>query len=113
MSNQKPGNIPGKPEESIPGALLLDGLLQSFLLGTIVNQAYKYWLSSKATRKSRWKASLGFVDGRASFGDGLTKGLRGEDNTGAEEESDGRWKRGFVFLVIFLSMWVLSVLWCG
>lgn len=38
-------NIPGNPTEP-PGAILMDGLLQSFLLGTIVNQAFKYWLDS-------------------------------------------------------------------
>ncbi|KAH9482788.1 hypothetical protein JR316_0004888 [Psilocybe cubensis] len=36
--------IPGKPVEDLPGPILLDGLLQSFLLGTIVNQAFKYLL---------------------------------------------------------------------
>ena len=38
-------SIPGNPTEP-PGAILIDGLLQSFLLGTIVNQAFKYWLDS-------------------------------------------------------------------
>lgn len=37
-------DIPGKPIEDLPGPILLDGLLQSFLLGTIVNQAFKYML---------------------------------------------------------------------
>ena len=38
-------SIPVNPTEP-PGAILMDGLLQSFLLGTIVNQAFKYWLDS-------------------------------------------------------------------
>lgn len=29
--------------EDLPGALLLDGLLQAFLLGTLVSQVVKYW----------------------------------------------------------------------
>lgn len=36
--------IPGKPVENLPGPILLDGFFQSFLLGTIVNQAFKYIL---------------------------------------------------------------------
>ena len=39
-------NIPGNSTEP-PRAILMDGLLQSFLLGTIVNQAFKYWLESR------------------------------------------------------------------
>ena len=39
-------NVPGNSAEP-PGAILMDGLLQSFLLGTIVNQAFKYWLDSR------------------------------------------------------------------
>jgi hypothetical protein len=35
------------PTEELPGAILMDGLLQSFLLGTIVNQAFKYWMDSR------------------------------------------------------------------
>jgi hypothetical protein len=34
--------LPGKPYEDLPGPILLDGFLQSFLLGTIVTQAFKY-----------------------------------------------------------------------
>lgn len=33
----------GEPVEDLPGALLLDGLLQAFLLGTLVSQVVKYW----------------------------------------------------------------------
>lgn len=35
------------PAEELPGAILMDGLVQSFLLGTIVNQAFKYWMDSR------------------------------------------------------------------
>lgn len=35
--------ISGEPVEDLPGALLLDGLLQAFLLGTLVSQVVKYW----------------------------------------------------------------------
>lgn len=40
-------NVPEKPVEELLGAILIDGLLQSFLLGTIVNQAFKYWMDSQ------------------------------------------------------------------
>ena len=36
----------GEPMDVPPGPILLGGLLQSFLLGTIVNQAFKYWMDS-------------------------------------------------------------------
>lgn len=45
--------IAGKPTESLPGPILLDGLLQSFLLGTIVNQAFKYWIDSRDDSKMK------------------------------------------------------------
>ncbi|KAF9478173.1 hypothetical protein BDN70DRAFT_65061 [Pholiota conissans] len=51
--------IPGKPVESLPGPILLDGLLQSFLLGTIVNQAFKYLLDY---RDDSWRKRI-FVVG--------------------------------------------------
>ncbi|PPQ65584.1 hypothetical protein CVT26_000533 [Gymnopilus dilepis] len=44
--------IPGKPAENLPGPILLDGFFQSFLLGTIVNQAFKYILDY---RDDSWK----------------------------------------------------------
>ena len=44
--------LPGKPYEDLPGPILLDGLLQSFLLGTIVNQAFKYLMDY---RDDSWK----------------------------------------------------------
>ncbi|KAF8974163.1 hypothetical protein BDZ97DRAFT_355 [Flammula alnicola] len=47
--------IPGKPAEDLPGAILLDGLLQSFLLGTIVNQAFKYLMDY---RDDSWRKRL-------------------------------------------------------
>jgi hypothetical protein len=51
--------LPGKPFEDLPGPILLDGLLQSFLLGTIVNQAFKYLMDY---RDDSWK-KRGFVIG--------------------------------------------------
>ncbi|KDR83892.1 hypothetical protein GALMADRAFT_683195 [Galerina marginata CBS 339.88] len=51
--------IPGKPDESLPGPILLDGFFQSFLLGTIVNQAFKYVLDYRDD--SRRKRAFVFV----------------------------------------------------
>jgi len=51
--------LPGKPFEDLPGPILLDGLLQSFLLGTIVNQAFKYLMDY---RDDSWKKRV-FVMG--------------------------------------------------
>ncbi|KAF9568998.1 hypothetical protein CPC08DRAFT_284333 [Agrocybe pediades] len=45
--------IPGKPSESLPGPILLDGLIQSFLLGTIVNQAFKYLMDYRDDSKKK------------------------------------------------------------
>lgn len=45
--------IPGQPVEDSPGLILLGGLLQSFLLGTIVNQAFKYLMDYR--KDSWWK----------------------------------------------------------
>jgi hypothetical protein len=47
-------DVPGKPAENLPVPILLDGLLQSFLLGTIVNQAFKYLVDCRDdTRRKR------------------------------------------------------------
>ncbi|CAA7259635.1 unnamed protein product [Cyclocybe aegerita] len=44
-----------KPDEALPGPILLDGFLQSFLLGTIVNQAFKYWVDY---RDDSWRRRI-------------------------------------------------------
>lgn len=48
--------IPGQPVEDLPGLILLGGFLQSFLLGTIVNQAFKYLLDYR--KDSWWKRAF-------------------------------------------------------
>lgn len=45
--------LSGEPIVEIPGAILLGGFLQSFLLGVIITQAIKYWADYRDD--SRWK----------------------------------------------------------
>lgn len=46
--------------DSLPGPILLDGLFQSFLLGTIVNQAFKYAMDYRedSVRKRAFVATV-------------------------------------------------------